>query len=405
MGGVADARLSHMVRDWLIMLMTLIARWLPNWLVASGLILSAPLYAADVVSATTAPTSRRAVGDAQAMALLEKLSNDKSLRLTGGPDSVFNNFEFVLTIAAPDKAGRLQATTFLVASDGEALAVLSLASDGSPYAFAKTGFFVGFSRTIPGRLIVCNRGAAGVLVGADEANGDFQLELFFSRKLPKPTLLVDLGSIIRTATAKLQEVRYDARENTLSLTTPNSEMRLALSGDAGGGNLPLAGMVLHASNGLLITVSDLTTEIRHPELFAVDKASVEKLGLPMHVLGEGEAARVPFFVPPTFGSREKEREAITRFRGLFPDLAVMKAAPPTTQQNDDDDDAPRKQRVPPRRPLNQRADANGVSNAYPRCARNEIATDSSIGCAVHQRLRTRIADAGWFWERLTSSSL
>ena len=274
----------------------------------------------------------------RAKALLDQLLTDESLSLGGD-----ERFAFRLTMTVPVKGGSTHSSTFLVARDKDALAMLVVAADGSPYAFATNELFAGFSPTVPGRLIVCTRGAPTITLGGDEADGDFDVELSFSGKAEQAKVAVDLRSVIRTAAAKLLEARYDEKANALHLTTPNGDIWLPLVDERERDPFPIAGLIVRNRKGFSISVSNLTRQPRWPELLSISKAGIEKLGLPMHVLGEKEAPLVPLFVPPAFGRTEKERQASDRFRTLFPSLAA-----PATRPTDPATTTPVRDRARPR---------------------------------------------------------
>ena len=260
----------------------------------------------------------------RAKALLDQLLLDESLSLRGD-----ERFAFRLTMTVPVKGGSTHSSTFLVARDKDALAMLVVAPDGSPYAFATNELFAGFSPTAPGRLIVCTRGAPAITLAGDEADGHFNIDLSFSGKAEQARVAVDLRSVIRTAAAKLLEARYDEKSNALHLTTPNGDIWLPLVDEREREPFPITGLIVRNRKGFSISVSDLTRQPRWPELLSIRKAGIEGLGLPMHVLGEKEAPLVPLFVPSAFRRTEKERRASDRFRTLFPSLPAPNAAPAT----------------------------------------------------------------------------
>ena len=288
-------------------------------------LLSQPAAAAEPSAKGVIP--ERTDLDAVAREAVQKLLNGKVLHFSNEDDGG-DRFEFLLTLALPAKKGGRYASHYLIARDKESVAVVILSPKADPFAYVTGGFMAGFDPTDPGSLVIYPEGNPTLKIMADPTNGNFETELSFSRNAEKPVVLVDLDSVLQTALVKIERASYDLRRKALHLTTKSSELLAVFPDDEQDRTTPVRSLVVKSRAGVLIAVSNVRVGGERSPLFGHDRAAFERLGVPTRVLGEREAPTVPLFVPPSFGSDERERRGIERVRTLFPDVSKLIFRPP-----------------------------------------------------------------------------
>ena len=196
--------------------------------------------------------------------------------------------------------------------------MLCTSPSGLPYCYLSPGLLITTDRVRPGGLLMYRRGAPVFRLEADQDNR-LNLGLGYSGRLNQPIVILDLGSLLRSTLATLQQAAFNQSEGSITVRTRNGSVSIVLSTPTDQESPPIKSlMVVNSELGRSVTVVGIGVKSPPPlDLLNVDVDSVLKLGLPIRALSDQDVRRFDLFVPPDFATDPRERVAAQRLLELL----------------------------------------------------------------------------------------
>lgn len=254
----------------------------------------------------------------QAIAVIRRLSASNHLRLSTEGEQPLRKFHFVFRLSAEPKGGEPQYMNYVVVKEGDRLGILAVSGDGLPYAYLTEGFMVIADRATPGGLLIDRRGAPVFVLRASAQDGTLQFQVAHAGRAISGRVDVELASLLRGLDPNLRQATFDRTTGNLIATTDRSALMLSLPAFARPADFAVRSFVIRTNTGQTLAFLDPAIGTEPPFDPAKGTAEmVEKLGVPIRTMQEGERGKLPMIVPTDFGKDPKERETASRLMTVF----------------------------------------------------------------------------------------
>lgn len=292
---------------------------------------NAPPPAATVAAPATVPSE-----EAPGTEFFRELLRREPLQFATDDPRTPERFHFFVHVKQPAADGQPHVTRILVVRDGAHVALLCTSRDGLPYAYMARDLLVMVDRANPGGLVLYPRGSPTFVLAANEAAGRLDFELEYRGGAARPSLTLDLASLLRATLAKLRSASFDPTRRTISARTENSLVVIQLPEERLLDAPPLTGfMTSNPTTGASLSVVSLAVGEPLPiDPAALDAADVLRSGMPVRHLTAAEARTgIDLLAPPQFGADPREKRVAIALRRL---VSMAQEQPPG-----------RRRRIPP----------------------------------------------------------
>ena len=159
---------------------------------------------------------------------LRGLLHKKVLLLSTNDTASPSRFHFVARVTRRAEGGSVRSTDVLVGRAGNDVGVLCTSPGGLAYCYLTNSLLVMVDHTKPGGLVISGAGNLAFRLASDLENDRLVFTLARFGKLAAPSVVLDLGSLLRSTLRKMEDTQYDAANRTLNVHTRQALVRVTL---------------------------------------------------------------------------------------------------------------------------------------------------------------------------------
>lgn len=263
----------------------------------------------------------RAVHDSARTKLEQAIAN-QGLRLSNSEERGSTRFSVVVTLFVPIKDLGTQITSYVVARDGDDVAILICSAKGSPFAYATRDLFCGFDLAQRGQLIMYEQGAPVILLGLSDADTGLDFDFSFRRDQRAPRVLLAIDDLLVEALRRSESVEFRGNDRSILVKTNKSDVWVMLTEKLGERVGAIAEVVFRSKAGPVISITSIRTSGERSSILGLRPVDFNSLGLPVIAGQPNGVSQIPLLVPRSFGVDEPERSASERV------LRLLRMAPP-----------------------------------------------------------------------------